>query len=142
MRIMFVSRGCSCRAPALVGILRQRFPGWTVACAGTDPVAPGKGPYKAMRDVAHLHGVDISDVTTQRFKLSDFQAFDVFYAIDQATYDALQMQRPAGVTCDIRLLAEGRIADPYGQGKFGKVMQELIAAAGEISDDTTALRLG
>jgi protein-tyrosine phosphatase len=146
MKILMVCLGNICRSPLAEGILRQKareknLPIITDSC-GTGGWHAGEAPDERSIRVAKLKGVDISDLKARKFKLSDFENFDLIFTMDtQNTTDVLAMARSEKerkkVIQILNLLEPNsfkKVPDPYygTMDDFEEVYQLLDEACNKI----------
>lgn len=87
-KILMVCLGNICRSPLAHGILQSKLDNnnFYTDSAGTASYHIGEQPdYRSIK-VAKLKGVDISQQRARQFKVSDFDTFDIIYAMDQSNY--------------------------------------------------------
>ncbi|WP_400079460.1 low molecular weight protein-tyrosine-phosphatase [Winogradskyella sp. R77965] len=86
--ILMVCLGNICRSPLAHGILQSKLPEdhFYVDSAGTAAYHIGNTPDKRSITVARNNDIDISTQRARQFKISDFDAFDYIYAMDQSNY--------------------------------------------------------
>ena len=86
-----VCLGNICRSPLAEGILQHKIDhlglDWEVDSAGTSGFHAGEKPDKRSILVAEENGINISDQKARRFSVSDFDNFDIIYAMDNSNYD-------------------------------------------------------
>ena len=58
-----------------------------VDSAGTSSYHIGEAPDARMRETARNHGVPIDELRARQFSVSDFDEFDLIYAMDQSNYN-------------------------------------------------------
>ena len=91
MKILMVCLGNICRSPIAEGILREKskLAGWEIETdsAGTSAHHTGESPDHRMMKAAKENGYDISDLRARQFVVSDFDAFDLIYVMDESNYD-------------------------------------------------------
>lgn len=97
-----VCLGNICRSPLAEGILQHKVQeaglDWTVHSAGTNGYHIGEAPHHLSQKVALLNGIDISCQRARRFAATDFQQYDMIYAL---AGDVLhEMKRIAGKQYD------------------------------------------
>lgn len=97
-----VCLGNICRSPLAEGILQHKVQeaglDWTVHSAGTNGYHIGEAPHHLSQKVALLNGIDISCQRARRFTATDFQQYDMIYAL---AGDVLhEMKRIAGKQFD------------------------------------------
>ena len=87
MRVLMVCLGNICRSPLAEGILRhkliQRGLKYDVDSAGTANYHVGSRPDPRSIQVAHDHGIDISNLRGRQFTQADFDAFDYILVMDK-----------------------------------------------------------
>ena len=80
-----VCLGNICRSPLAEGILQDKaFKAgltWSIESAGTNHYHTGEAPHPLSQKVARLNGIDISHQRARRFTASDFDVYDVIYAL-------------------------------------------------------------
>ena len=84
-----VCLGNICRSPLAEGILKSKLPNdntFFVDSTGTGDYHIGKNPDSRSIAVAKKHGLDISNLKGRQFTVSDFDAFDIIYAMDESNY--------------------------------------------------------
>ena len=88
-KILMVCLGNICRSPLAEGILKSKLPNdntFFVDSTGTGDYHIGKNPDSRSIAVAKKHGLDISNLKGRQFTVSDFDAFDIIYAMDESNY--------------------------------------------------------
>ncbi len=94
MKILMVCLGNICRSPLAEGILKHYIKreklDWFVDSAGTGAWHIGNPPDPRSIEVAKKHGIDISDQRARKIRSSDFEEFDVIFAMDSSNYNDLQ----------------------------------------------------
>ena len=85
-----VCLGNICRSPLAEGIMKTKVKennlDWIVESAGTGSWHVGKLPDSRSIDVAHLHGLDITDQRARQFNASDLDTYDLIFAMDASNY--------------------------------------------------------
>ena len=85
MKILMVCLGNICRSPLAEGILQDKALkaglNWQVESAGTNGYHTGEPPHHLSIKVARENGIDISKQRSRRFTASDFEAYDLIYAM-------------------------------------------------------------
>ena len=83
-----VCLGNICRSPLAEGILRSKIltDAISVDSAGTSGLHEGELPDPRSIAVAKSNGIDITDQRSRKFKVADFDNFDLIYAMDQSNY--------------------------------------------------------
>lgn len=93
MRILFVCLGNICRSPLAEGVLRHLLKEtplqWTVDSAGTANYHVGEKPDSRTIKNAASHGVDLETLRARQFQTSDFDKFDLIYAMDKNNHRRL-----------------------------------------------------
>ena len=128
-RILMVCLGNICRSPLAHGILQSKLPEdrFYVDSAGTAAYHIGNAPDKRSIAVANQHDLDISAQSARQFKVSDFDAFDIIYAMDHSNYDdIILIARNSEDTKKVKLFLEvnswiqnKNVPDPYYGGQDG-----------------------
>lgn len=111
MKILMVCLGNICRSPLAEGILQDKafragLP-WSVESAGTNSYHTGEPPHHLSQKVARLNGIDICQQRARRFTASDFDTYDIIYALAGDVMD--EIRRIAGKKFDaskVRLLMD------------------------------------
>ncbi len=87
MRILMVCLGNICRSPMAEGILKQKLKennlAFEVDSAGTGDWHSGEHPDPRAIATAQKFGVNISKLVARQFRVSDFENFDIIFAMDQ-----------------------------------------------------------
>ncbi len=85
MKILMVCLGNICRSPLAEGILRDKALkaglNWQVESAGTNGYHTGEPPHQLSIKVAKENGIDIGKQRSRRFIASDFEDYDLIYAM-------------------------------------------------------------
>jgi protein-tyrosine phosphatase len=94
MKIVMVCLGNICRSPLAEGILTSKaaekgLP-WQVDSAGTSAYHIGEKPDSRSVLVAQKNGIDISKQRARQFMVSDFDRFDLIYAMDTSNYNKIR----------------------------------------------------
>ena len=80
-----VCLGNICRSPLAEGILdaqaKNRGLNWKIDSAGTNGYHNGEHPHPLSCKVARLHGIDISQQVSRKFRVDDMAYFDRIYAM-------------------------------------------------------------
>ena len=94
MKILMVCLGNICRSPLAEGILRDKIEAhslnWTVDSAGTSAYHAGDLPDSRSIHVAQKYGLDITNQRSRQVTISDFENFDLIYAMDSSNYSNLK----------------------------------------------------
>jgi protein-tyrosine phosphatase len=83
-----VCLGNICRSPLAEGILKSKLPSdsFFIDSAGTGNYHINKAPDTRSIAVAKKYGLDISNLKGRQFTESDFDLFDIIYAMDESNY--------------------------------------------------------
>ena len=118
-----VCLGNICRSPLAHGILESKLPSDTfyVDSAGTANYHIGEQPDKRSIKVANTYDIDISHQKARQFKVSDFDTFDLIYAMDQSNFDNItRLARNTNDIGKVKLILEEdqsisnkNVPDPY-----------------------------
>jgi protein-tyrosine phosphatase len=85
MKILMVCLGNICRSPLAEGIMQHLIDenklNWQVDSAGTNGYHNGEAPHHLSQKVAKLNGIDISHQISRKFTASDFDNYDIIYAM-------------------------------------------------------------
>jgi protein-tyrosine phosphatase len=140
-RILFVCLGNICRSPLGEGILRsmaaERGLGGAIETdsAGTGGWHQGQAPDERSISIAGRHGIDISGLRARKLKTSDFNTFDMIFAMDRSNLRDLVRIAPHDSIADIHLFMDfvsgemRDVPDPYygDEGDFEGVYDMLWA---------------
>jgi protein-tyrosine phosphatase len=89
-KILMVCLGNICRSPMAEGIMRARASELDVSVeidsAGTSGQHSGEAPDSRAISCMMDKGINIKNLRARQFKRSDFDAFDVIYAMDHSNY--------------------------------------------------------
>ena len=142
MKILMVCLGNICRSPLAEGILlakvNSRGLDIKVDSAGTGGWHVGQGPDHRALAIANKYGIDISQQQARQFSFSDFESFDIIYAMDGSNLsDIVSLANSNEDIEKVRLILNEinpedntPVPDPYygGDDGFEKVYQLLDAA--------------
>jgi protein-tyrosine phosphatase len=102
MKILMVCLGNICRSPLAEGILKHKIRkhglDWTVRSAGTNGYHTDEPPHRLSQKVATLNGIDICSQRARQFKKTDFEEYDMIYAMASDVID--DMRQIAGKLFD------------------------------------------
>ncbi|WP_233860961.1 low molecular weight protein-tyrosine-phosphatase [Tenacibaculum piscium] len=126
-KILMVCLGNICRSPLAQGILASKLnESFTVDSAGTSAHHVGETPDKRSVEVAQKYGIDITKQRSRQFKKSDFNEFDVIYAMDLQNYKNIIAMATTSVEIEkvTMILNEtaaenNEVPDPYYGGNQG-----------------------
>jgi len=131
MRLLMVCLGNICRSPLADGILRKKIRESgleiEVDSAGTSSYHIGDPPDSRMSETAKKFGVSIEDLTARQFVVSDFDQFDLIYAMDTSNYtNILSLARNDKDVSKVKLILNEshpgqdlNVPDPYYGGDQG-----------------------
>ena len=132
MKILMVCLGNICRSPIAEGILRHKLQEKgldhvSTDSAGTSAFHVGEAPDRRMRSTAKINGIDIDDLKARQFVASDFDKFDMIYAMDQSNYNnILSLASSADDEAKVKMIlneinpgANNAVPDPYYGGDEG-----------------------
>lgn len=146
MKVLMVCLGNICRSPIAEGILREKSNNQGLSfetdSAGTSSYHVGEAPDARMRSTAKANGVDIDDLRARQFDVSDFDSFDIIYAMDTSNYnnivalarDENDKEKVKMILNEIKPGANEAVPDPYygGDEGFQHVFDLLDAATDKI----------
>lgn len=85
-----VCLGNICRSPLAEGILKHKCAkhklDWYIDSAGTGKWHLGSAPDKRSVQIAAKHGIDITELRARSVHSSDYEEFDIIFAMDNANY--------------------------------------------------------
>lgn len=129
VKVLMVCLGNICRSPLAEGILKQKTSRLNifVDSAGTSNYHVGDPPDERSVQIARKYGIDITSQRGRQFQVSDFDEFDLIFAMDKSNYyDILSLARNEGdknkVELILNLLNPGEnmdVPDPYYGGSKG-----------------------
>jgi protein-tyrosine phosphatase len=137
-----VCLGNICRSPMAEGILRTSAvaakTNLEIDSAGTGNYHIGENPDSRAVDCMKKHGHDISKLQARQFQTSDFDTFDLIFAMDQSNYNNIVLKaRNEDDKMKVKLILSEledsktkEVPDPYfgGQEGFEHVYTLLQAA--------------
>jgi protein-tyrosine phosphatase len=90
MKVLMVCLGNICRSPLAEGILKHKCKQnnleWHVDSAGTGKWHMGSAPDKRSVEIAAQNGIDITDQRARSINSSDYEKFDLIFAMDTTNY--------------------------------------------------------
>jgi len=131
MKVLMVCLGNICRSPMADGLLKKKIEindlDVFVDSAGTGAYHVGESPDKRMQATANKEGIDISSLQARQFVASDFDRFDLIYAMDKSNYDnIISMAKSENHRLKVRMILEETypgeemsVPDPYYGGNQG-----------------------
>jgi protein-tyrosine phosphatase len=127
VRILFVCLGNICRSPLAEGILRHVAGDGLVDVdsAGTGGWHIGDPPDGRSIAVARKHGIDIGRQRCRKVNASDFEAFDLIFAMDRSNLANLRALAPPEAQHKLHLFLDYTLGtardvpDPYYEGPEG-----------------------
>lgn len=139
-----VCLGNICRSPLAEGILKSKVDATNiyVDSAGTAGYHVGNAPDPRSIKVAHEHGIDISSQVCRKFTVSDFDTFDLIYAMDKNNYgNIIHLARRKEDAEKVKLLLSElntehiEVPDPYydAEDGFENVFQMIDKACNNIA---------
>lgn len=143
MKILMICLGNICRSPMAEGILRekanQRDIQISIDSCGTNGYHNGEQADIRARENLQSKGIDISDLRSRQFELSDFDKFDQLFVMDSSNLnDILSLARNEDDSKKVSLflnqaypLENKNVPDPYygGAGGFENVYNLLNEAS-------------
>lgn len=147
-KILFVCLGNICRSPLGEGILRHQADARGLShlvstdSAGTGGWHQGEAPDLRSIAVGRQHGVDISRLRARKLRSSDFNEFDMIFAMDRSNLRDIVRVAPHDSSADIHLFMDfvsGQqrdVPDPYygDERDFQQVYDMLEEGCGRLLD--------
>lgn len=145
-KILMVCLGNICRSPLAEGILKSKVnPNFVyVDSAGTGDYHIGHPPDKRSVKIAKQNNIDIIQQRGRQFQTTDFDSFDMIYAMDNSNYkDILRLARNENDINKVYLILNEvlpgencDVPDPYMGGieGFKRVYEMLDKACDKIAD--------
>ena len=144
MKILMVCLGNICRSPLAEGILahKTKHLNVKVSSAGTAAYHIGELPDTRSIEIAKKYNIDLTPQRARQFSRSDFDEFDIIYAMDTNNYAHLislaetkeKRNKVRMILNEINPLACESVPDPYygGENGFQNVYDMLDKACGKI----------
>lgn len=144
-KILMVCLGNICRSPLAEGILKSKLPknSFFIDSAGTGNYHLGKNPDIRSIAIAEKHGLDISKLKGRQFNVSDFDDFDIIYAMDESNFrNILTLARDEEDKAKVKYILneihpgqDQNVPDPYfgGHDGFENVYNMLDEACSAIA---------
>lgn len=107
VKILMVCLGNICRSPLAEGILASKLPKdkFTIDSAGTGSWHVGHQPDARSIAVAKKYQLDISKQKGRQFKVTDFDAFDYIYVMDNSNYrDVIQLAKNESHKAKVKII--------------------------------------
>lgn len=126
-----VCLGNICRSPMADGLLRKKINDYQldafVDSAGTSSYHIGEAPDRRMQETAKNYNCPINDLRARQFVQSDFDEFDIIYAMDQSNFGNIEsLARNSNDRSKIKLILNEsnpgmnlEVPDPYFGGEEG-----------------------
>lgn len=128
-RILVVCLGNICRSPLAHGILQSKLSSenFIIDSAGTAAYHIGNKPDQRSIHIAKVNGLDISSQRARQFSASDFDIFDIIYAMDKSNYqNILDLAQTEDDKAKVKLILndnptilDKNVPDPYYGGDSG-----------------------
>jgi|TARA_B110000285_G_C14849225_1_gene479125 protein-tyrosine phosphatase len=151
MKILMVCLGNICRSPLAEGILQDKLNtkglDIEVSSAGTGGWHVGQGPDTRAVAIAKKHGIDISQQQARQFSVSDFEDFDLIYAMDGSNLsDIIALANTKEDIEKVKLIlnetspnTDNPVPDPYyGEDDGFENVYQLLNEACEIITNKTS----
>jgi len=128
MKVLMVCLGNICRSPLAEGILKSKVDNSKIIVdsAGTAGYHIGNAPDSRSIKVALDHDIDISTQVCRKFVVSDFDTFDLIYAMDKSNYgNIVNLARKKTDVEKVKLILNEinslnkEVPDPYYDAKEG-----------------------
>tara|TARA_B100001540_G_C15214459_1_gene376649 strand:- start:26 stop:475 length:450 start_codon:yes stop_codon:yes gene_type:complete len=144
MKILMVCLGNICRSPLAEGILKEKIKDLNteIDSAGTASYHIGNPPDPRSIEIAKKYNIDLTTQRARQFHYTDFEKFDLIYAMDKNNYAQLMSQATSEkerkkikmILNEIEPNSFKSVPDPYygGDNGFQKVYNMLEAACEKI----------
>jgi len=141
-----VCLGNICRSPIAEGILQSKGNSDLVFVdsAGTAAYHVGNAPDKRSIYIASKYNVNLKNQKARKFTVSDFESFDIIYAMDESNYQNIiklaknnsHISKVKLILNEVNPLSNQSVPDPYygGTQGFEKVYMMLEEACSVISE--------
>ena len=142
--------GNICRSPMAHGVFRKlvRDEGFAddidIESSGTHDYHVGQPPDYRAQEVAHEHGIDLSDLRARKVRPSDFEHFNYVLAMDDDNYSVLSSICPSQYQSRLHMFLKfsgqagmREVPDPYygGADGFHKVFNLVETGARGLFND-------
>jgi protein-tyrosine phosphatase len=136
-KVLMVCLGNICRSPLAEGILKAKtfLKGVSVDSAGTSSYHIGNTPDMRSVEIAKKHNIDITNQRGRKFVISDFDEFDIIYAMDSLNYRTiLNLARNESDKQKVKIILNELfpnenldVPDPYNGGEHGfRVVYDML----------------
>ena len=144
MKVLMVCLGNICRSPLAQGILENQAKEKNVKIyvdsAGTAGYHVGSPPDIRTINIAKKYGIDITNQKARKFRLEDFDNFDIIYVMDQNNYNDLlnyninaqQAKKIILIMNEVDANSNIAVPDPYYNDGFENVYQMLLKTCQKI----------
>ena len=145
MKILMVCLGNICRSPLAEGILQSKVNNKEVQVdsAGTAAYHVGQLPDKRSIAVAKKNGIDLTNQRARKFKVADFDTFDIIFTMDHSNFHSIvdlarskaDEKKVHAILNKLMLFESREVPDPYygGEQGFENVYLMLDKACDEIA---------
>jgi len=94
MKMLMVCLGNICRSPMAEGILQHKAKAagfdWIIDSAGTNGLHNGEHPHHLSQKICKQHNIDISHQVSRKVILSDFDDYDLIFAMSKDVLNDLK----------------------------------------------------
>ena len=128
-KILMVCLGNICRSPLAEGILKSKLNSdlFKIDSAGTAGYHVGELPDKRSIEVARKYRIDITNQRSRKFIKSDFEEFDLIFAMDKNNYNDIismvddnnDIQKVKMILNELYPREDKNVPDPYYGGDKG-----------------------
>ncbi|MFT4643472.1 MAG: protein-tyrosine phosphatase [Candidatus Azotimanducaceae bacterium] len=136
-KVLMVCLGNICRSPLAEGILKTKtfLKGVSVDSAGTSSYHIGNPPDVRSVEIAKKHNIDITNQRGRKFVISDFDEFDIIYAMDSLNFRTiLNLARNESDKQKVKIILNELfpnenldVPDPYNGGEHGfRVVYDML----------------
>lgn len=144
MKILMVCLGNICRSPLAEGILKEKTKDLNteIDSAGTASYHIGNPPDPRSIEIAKKYNIDLTTQRARQFHYTDFEKFDLIYAMDKNNYAQLMSQATSEkerkkikmILNEIEPNSFKSVPDPYygGDNGFQQVYNMLETACEKI----------
>ncbi len=97
MKILMVCLGNICRSPIAEGVLQHKANAagfdWLIESAGTNGLHNGEQPHHLSQKICRQNGMDISHQVSRKVSVTDFDTYDLIFAMSKDVLSDLQAIR-------------------------------------------------